>query len=360
MGKKIGLSAGTFDPFTNGHKQMIDPMLSVVDQVIVSIGTNPGKEPVFTLDERIRMILEISREYGDRVLVDQFTREYQVDYANARGANFIFRGLRNPTDFKEEQDWINFNYYKMPGVVQLFLIPPSQFAKLSSSEVKRIIRENPNWEAEVRALVPPMTYGMLLDKYNSPLASEAWLEMPRQPAPEPKPDRRKGVYISRFDPWTNLHTWLISRALEVVDELVIGVSNTPYKNPTFTKEEIMDLLDKEKESELIHQFSSRGKVTVGDFAEEHRVDFAARVGAQVTFRDLKSVEEFQEEQMKVQYNYAAHPEITPLFIIPPTEYAEQTSSRVKKLIGFKGWQNEVRKRVPAQIYHAILEKYSRL
>ena len=348
--QRIAISAGTFDPFTNGHLQMINPVLQVADTVIFAIGANPAKSPVFSLDERMKMLYEISRPYGGRVIVDQFPNEYQVDYAESRGANFIFRGLRNEDDFYQEQQWVNFNYSNMSNVVQLFLMPPGHYSGLSSSSVKRLVG-TPGWEEKIKGLLPDVSYRMMLEKYSSPVLSSLGppIPLPAMDAPRRQPTR--GIYVSRFDPYTRCHEWMIYRALEVVDELVLGVSKEAYKHPIFDRSEITQMLSEE----LVKPF--RGRVTVGDFSEEHRVDFAARVGAQFTFRDIRHEREFRKEKEKMQRNHSMHPEITQLFIIPPTEVAEHTSTKVRQLIGYKGWKQQVAKEVTVPILHRLMEKY---
>ena len=90
---KIAIYPGTFDPITNGHLDIVDRALNLFDNVIIALAVNPGKSPVFTLEERIEMIQKCDPDANSRVEIEP-TQGLLVDYAHRRNAQAIVRGLR--------------------------------------------------------------------------------------------------------------------------------------------------------------------------------------------------------------------------------------------------------------------------
>ena len=158
-GESIAIYPGTFDPITNGHLDLINRGLCLFDKVIVTIAINPGKEPLFSLDERKEMILECYTE-EDRVEVDSVSG-LLVEYAAQRNARAIIRGLRAVSDFDYEFQLALMNRKLERSVESVFLMPGFRWIFISSSIVKDAASHGGN----VGGLVPEHVEKMLVDKY---------------------------------------------------------------------------------------------------------------------------------------------------------------------------------------------------
>ncbi len=158
-GESIAIYPGTFDPITNGHLDLINRGLCLFDKVIVTIAINPGKKPLFSLDERKEMILECYTE-EDRVEVDTVSG-LLVEYAAQRNARAIIRGLRAVSDFDYEFQLALMNRKLERSVESVFLMPGFRWIFISSSIVKDAASHGGN----VGGLVPEHVEKMLIDKY---------------------------------------------------------------------------------------------------------------------------------------------------------------------------------------------------
>jgi pantetheine-phosphate adenylyltransferase len=146
----MGLTAlcpGTFDPVTNGHLDIIRRAARCVDAVVVGVLENPGKEPLFSAEDRVAMLKAAIGDLGN-VEVDSF-RGLLVDYARARGIRMIVKGLRAVTDFDYELQMAQMN--NSLGDVETFFVATSpQWSYLSSSLIKEVAR----FGGDVSGLVP--------------------------------------------------------------------------------------------------------------------------------------------------------------------------------------------------------------
>ncbi|NOX75640.1 MAG: pantetheine-phosphate adenylyltransferase [Gammaproteobacteria bacterium] len=127
---------GTFDPITRGHSDLIERAAQLFDRVIVALATNPSKQPVFTLDER----MELARvALADTPGVEICTFDgLLVEFARKKGARVILRGLRAVSDFDYEFQLAGMNRKLAPDIETLFLTPAEQYANISSSLVREI------------------------------------------------------------------------------------------------------------------------------------------------------------------------------------------------------------------------------
>lgn len=131
-----GIYPGSFDPVTYGHLDIIDRASKVVDKLIVGVLTNSTKSPLFSMEERVRMIQDLIRKYGN-VEVRAFSG-LTVDFAHENGATVIVRGLRAVTDFEYELQLSQTNKVMAPDIDTIFFTTNLQYSYLSSSTVKEI------------------------------------------------------------------------------------------------------------------------------------------------------------------------------------------------------------------------------
>ena len=148
---------GTFDPFTNGHNDLVRRACRIFDHVVVSIAANPNKAPLFTLDQRV--------DIASRVLADVPNVEVMgysgltVDFARLHGLNVIVRGLRAVSDFEFEFQLATMRRHLNGGVATVFLTPSEQFSFVSST----LIREIASLGGNVREFVDPIVAEALAD-----------------------------------------------------------------------------------------------------------------------------------------------------------------------------------------------------
>jgi len=162
----VGLAAlcpGTFDPVTNGHLDIIHRASRCLGAVVVAVLSNPAKEPLFTIDERVTMLKEAVAG-RENVEVDSFSG-LLVDYAQARGVRIVVKGLRAVTDFDFELQMAQMNS-RMAGVETFFVATSPQWSYLSSSLIKEVVR----YGGDVSGLVPPVVEQRLMEKL-APLRS---------------------------------------------------------------------------------------------------------------------------------------------------------------------------------------------
>ena len=151
--------AGSFDPITLGHQWIIQQAAPLFDQLVVAIGVNPDKRATFTVDERLRFILETTSGIATCAAA-AFENKYLVDYADQIGAGYIIRGIRNESDFTYERAMRHINSDLRPEVLTLFLMPPRHLAELSSSMVKGMVGPE-GWESVVQRSVAPCVFQAL-------------------------------------------------------------------------------------------------------------------------------------------------------------------------------------------------------
>ena len=133
---RVAIYAGSFDPPTNGHLDIIHRAARVFDRLIVAVASNVKKAPLFTQDERIALLREVVAD-NPRVEVDRIDG-LLVDYARARGASAVIRGLRAVADFEYEFQMACMNHHLAPGVETVFLMTAQEYFYVSSSLVKEV------------------------------------------------------------------------------------------------------------------------------------------------------------------------------------------------------------------------------
>lgn len=133
---KTAVFPGTFDPFTVGHASIVTRALPMFDRIVVGVGVNAGKHPLFPPEERVRRIHELYAD-DDRVSVESYS-DLTVDFARRMGAQFILRGIRSVKDFEYERDVAAMNR-RLGGVETVMLFCEEQYACISSSVVRELI-----------------------------------------------------------------------------------------------------------------------------------------------------------------------------------------------------------------------------
>jgi pantetheine-phosphate adenylyltransferase len=127
---------GTFDPITNGHSDLIARASRLFDRVIVAIAVNPGKNPLFSAEQRLQLSRSVLQEISNTEVVtfDNLLAEYALQ----QGADVILRGLRAVSDFEYEFQLAGMNRRLAPKLETLFLTPAEKYAFISSGLVREI------------------------------------------------------------------------------------------------------------------------------------------------------------------------------------------------------------------------------
>ncbi|MCW3464314.1 pantetheine-phosphate adenylyltransferase [Chitinophaga nivalis] len=135
---RICLFPGTFDPITLGHTDVINRALDLFDRLVIGIGVNSNKTPMFTLEDRIAWMQEIYRN-DPRVAVAAY-KGLTIDYCKEIDARFILRGIRGVADFEYEKAIADVNRTIAPQVETIFLTTSPQYASVASTLVRDIHR----------------------------------------------------------------------------------------------------------------------------------------------------------------------------------------------------------------------------
>lgn len=157
--KSIAIYPGTFDPLTNGHLDLVERGRGIFDEIIVAVGDNPKKLPLFTLGERIAMIKEAISNCGESITVEPFTG-LLVEYASSRGAVAIIRGLRAVSDFEYEMQMALMNRRLNSKIETVFMMPSEEYSYLTSTIVKEVAVLG----GSVSGLVPENVRAALVNK----------------------------------------------------------------------------------------------------------------------------------------------------------------------------------------------------
>jgi len=159
MGERVALYAGSFDPLTNGHLDILSRARRLADTVIVAILENDAKKPLFTVEERIEMIREIVGD--DPTIPIRSFSGLLVDFARETGATLIVRGLRAVSDYEYELQMALMNRRLGPEVETVFLMAKEEYSYVSSRLVKDVAR----LKGDVRGLVPESVRQRLVARF---------------------------------------------------------------------------------------------------------------------------------------------------------------------------------------------------
>ena len=160
----IAIYPGSFDPITNGHLDVIERGARLFGRLIVSILRNESKAPLFSVEERMEMLAEVTSPWKN-IELDSFDG-LLADYALRRGARVILRGIRALSDYEYELQMALMNRRLQPGVETVFLLAGEQFSFISSRLVKEVIGLGGN----IAGLVPPVVERRLVYRLKKPRA----------------------------------------------------------------------------------------------------------------------------------------------------------------------------------------------
>jgi pantetheine-phosphate adenylyltransferase len=160
---------------------------------------------------------------------------------------------------------------------------------------------------------------------------------------------RVAVYAGTFDPVTIGHIWMIEQGIRLFDKVIIAVGLNPDKKPDFLLEDRIQLLEK----------STTGykNIVIKQYYNKYLVKYAHEVGARYILRGIRNSGDYEYERTWRLVNGDLSPDITTVFLMPPREIAEISSSTVKGLIGPEGWEDIVRKYVPECVLEKLKERY---
>ena len=160
MTDHVAVYPGSFDPFTNGHLDVVDRALGIFDKLIVAVAANPEKrQPLFTVEERVSLIRE-SLKGRDRAVVTSY-QGLTVEFARSQGATTLVKGLRAYSDFDAELQQALMNRKLAPDIHTVFLMSSFTHIFVSSS----ILKDIASYGGKVADLVPPPVARALKEKY---------------------------------------------------------------------------------------------------------------------------------------------------------------------------------------------------
>lgn len=149
MSRRTGIYPGTFDPFTNGHLDLVKRGLQIFDHLIIAVAPSPRKNPLFTVQERLALIRQTLKGYKG-VSIEMFDG-LLVDYVAENRGVAIIRGLRAVSDFEYELQLALMNRRLSSAIETVFMMPSEEYSYLTATIVKEIA----SLGGSVRGLVPP-------------------------------------------------------------------------------------------------------------------------------------------------------------------------------------------------------------
>lgn len=156
---------------------------------------------------------------------------------------------------------------------------------------------------------------------------------------------RIAVYAGSFDPLTYGHIWMVEQGLTMFDRLIVAIGTNPSKSYTFSHGQRIEML----QTTLGHL----PNLVIDEFHNRFLVDYAKGAGAQFILRGIRSPADYEYERVMRQINSDMAPEITTVFLMPPRDIAEVSSSMIKGLIGPDGWEEQTRRYVPVTVFEML-------
>jgi pantetheine-phosphate adenylyltransferase len=166
---------------------------------------------------------------------------------------------------------------------------------------------------------------------------------------------KRAVYAGSFDPITNGHLWMIEQGVGLFDELIVAIGVNPDKKYTFSLKDRLKAIEEVVWTELSGLAED---IRITSFENDFLVSYAKRVDAEYILRGIRDVSDYEFERGMRHVNSDLHSDVKTIFLMPPREISEVSSSLVKGLIGPNGWQEVVKKYVPKPVYDLILSSYN--
>lgn len=161
---------------------------------------------------------------------------------------------------------------------------------------------------------------------------------------------RRAVYAGSFDPVTNGHMYMIRKGAALFDELVVAIGINPEKRYTFTLEQRLEFLRS--------CTTGIANVRLDHFSNMFLFDYAKQIGASFILRGVRNSHDYEYERAMRYVNADLNPQVTTVFLMPPREISELSSSFVKGLVGPQGWERIVEGYLPAAIYRDFIGHFS--
>ena len=161
---RIALYAGSFDPVTNGHLDVIRHAVKLADRLVLAVGVNPGKAPLFSAEDRLAMLKEICGPIAREAKCELDCVTFSglvVEAARKAGATLLIRGLRDATDFDYEMQMAGMNAAMAPDIQTVYL-PASQLVRPITAT---LVRQIAGMGGDVSAFVPPLVGARLKTKF---------------------------------------------------------------------------------------------------------------------------------------------------------------------------------------------------
>ena len=156
--KRSAVYPGTFDPITNGHQDLVRRAAVIFDRIVIGIAANPGKAPLFTLEERVSLAQSVLADLKNVTVLGY--SGLTVDFAREQGCGIVVRGLRAMSDFEFEFQLANMSRHLAREVDYVFMTPQEQFTFISST----LVREIALFGGDVTQFVPPVVAAALEGK----------------------------------------------------------------------------------------------------------------------------------------------------------------------------------------------------
>lgn len=152
---------GTFDPITNGHKDLVQRAARLFDEVVIGVAANPTKQPMFSLEERVELAHKVLGDLSNVKIVG--FSGLLVDFARQHQASVLIRGLRAVSDFEYEFQLANMNRAMWPEFESIFLTPSEHLSYISSS----LVREIASMNGDITPFVPPPVALALRERFST-------------------------------------------------------------------------------------------------------------------------------------------------------------------------------------------------
>lgn len=161
---RIALYAGSFDPVTNGHLDVVRHAVGLADKLVLAVGVNPGKAPLFSTEERLAMLRDVCAPVAKAANCELACVTFSglvIEAAKQAGATILVRGLRDTTDFNYEMQMAGMNEAMAPGVQTVFLPASSAVRPITATLVRQIA----GMGGDVSAFVPASVAALLKKKF---------------------------------------------------------------------------------------------------------------------------------------------------------------------------------------------------